>query len=131
MNTTHPFADGPVVPKNDVSPMSEDIKPHPHHHHHHRRTLRGQTYLISCTANPGQLLVHIVMIQGHEECVDHDAQRDEQVHERVHDEQVRVLLQHHIHMLYSSMHACSGHRHAVDSFSLIILGVACNRFGGH
>lgn len=50
-------------------------------------------YIVSGLEHPIHLLVHVVVIQGHEERVDDDAECDEELDERIEDQQRHVLLE--------------------------------------
>lgn len=50
------------------------------------------THVIARFENSLHIFVHIVMIQCHEERIDDDAERDEELYERVKDYQGHVLL---------------------------------------
>lgn len=46
------------------------------------------TYIVSNDEGVGQVLVHAVVVNGHEHGVDNDAEGDEQVDEGVHDKEL-------------------------------------------
>lgn len=54
---------------------------------------RANAYIVSGLEHPIHLLVHVVVIQGHEERVDDDAECDEELDERIEDQQRHVLLE--------------------------------------
>lgn len=53
----------------------------------------GKSYIIAHFQGAVHVFVHFVVIQGHEERVDADAERDKQLDERVVDERVDRLLE--------------------------------------
>ena len=48
-------------------------------------------YIVSVLECVVHSRVHVVVVEGHEEGVDDDAQRDEQVNERVEDDERQIL----------------------------------------
>ena len=55
------------------------------------RTTEPSTYIIAVLQRAHHAGVHVVVVQGHEERVHHDAERDEQVHKRVeHDKREKL-----------------------------------------
>lgn len=54
---------------------------------------RANAYIVSGLEHSIHLLVHVVVIQGHEERVDDDAECDEELDERIEDQQRHVLLE--------------------------------------
>lgn len=54
--------------------------------------LHGGTHVIARFENSLHIFVHIVVVQRHEERIDDDAERDEELYERVKDQQGHVLL---------------------------------------
>lgn len=50
------------------------------------------THVIARFENSLHIFVHIVVVQRHEERIDDDAERDEELYERVKDQQGHVLL---------------------------------------
>ena len=53
--------------------------------------LDGATHIVGIDEEGGDRGVHVVVIGGHAARVDDDAERDEQVDERVHDEELDVV----------------------------------------
>lgn len=54
--------------------------------------VHGNTYVIARFEHSFHVFVHVVVIQCHEERIDDDTERDEELYERIKDQQGHVLL---------------------------------------
>ena len=69
---------------------------------------RAHTYIVSMLERALHAGVHVVMVQRHEHGVHHNAQRDEQVHERIENDERKKLRQPgKIDQIFSGGNICS------------------------